>query len=208
MLVRVFMILFGFIVVMARGQEKMHVVLVVQEGWHTGIVMKTSDLPSSLFGQFKDYTSRKYIDVSWGDEKYYQHPNPGVFLTVRAVLWPTQAVIRLDAFSRKPTRYYGSSNIMEIRMDSIRFTALCRFISNSFERGEEGEIVPSTFYEDYEDFFLAKRKYSLFRTCNTWVVLAFKKSGYDVHTFMAATAGQMFRRLDKLENSKFLQKQD
>lgn len=186
-------------------QKDEYKVYVVQEAWHTGIVLNVDDVSADLFPEITNYQNHQFIDVSWGDERYYQYPNPGIFMAARAVLWPTSAVIRLAGYSREPQIVFAQSTILEITMNEERFNHLCSFISESFIRDKHGKIIPSTVYRNSRTFFLAKRKYSVFRTCNTWVALAFKESGFDTGTFFLITAGQLFRRLKKMETASFIQ---
>ncbi len=181
-------------------------IYIVQEFWHTGIVFRIRSVPPETFPEIRNYSRSEYIDISWGDERYYQIPGHSVLLAARAVLFPTPAVIKLMDFSRPVEKFYGKATVMQIIMDSTRFSALCRFISESFVRDEQQDIIPSTVYGKSDRFFMAKRKYHLFRTCNTWVALALKRSGFDVSTFLVLNAAQMFNRIEKIPRSEYLQK--
>ena len=181
-------------------------VYIVQAGWHTGIVLETADIPFNIFKEAQPYTRDKYLDVSWGEEKYYQIPEPGIFVSASTILWPTRAVVSMTAYSRKIKNYYRKPIIIEITVTKEAYFALCNFLSDAFQRDKTGKIIPSTFYRDSSGFFLAKRKYSMFRTCNTWVALALKRSGLDISPFMLVTSRQLFRRLNKLGNTHYLMK--
>jgi len=148
----------------------------------------------------------KYIDVSWGDEKYYQIAGKNMLLASRAVLFPTKAVIRLVSFDEEIRSRYNSGCHIQIILDSTEFFELCNFIAKSYARDEKGNIIPSTLYRKSNVFFLAKRKYHLFRTCNTWVALAFKKAGFDICTFLLITASQLFNRLREIPGATLLSK--
>ena len=196
--------LFSHPAAVATVQPEEYKVYVVQEAWHTGIILTVDDVSADIFPEITNYQKYQYIDVSWGDERYYQYPNPGIFMAARAVLWPTSAVLKLAGYSQNPRNIFTKSTILEITMDEVRFNQLCSFISESFLRDDHGKIIPSTVYRKSRSFFLAKRKYSIFQTCNTWVALAFKESGFDTGTFFLITAGQLFRRLHKTTHSRFI----
>jgi uncharacterized protein (TIGR02117 family) len=181
---------------------------IVQQAWHTGIILKTSDVSRNDFPLIENYQHANYIDVSWGDEKYYQIAGRNILLALRAVLFPTRAVIRLVSFNEKISTRYDAERQIQIVLDSTEFSNLCRFVSQSFIRDVKGDIVPSTVYRQSKVFFLARRKYHLFRTCNTWVALAFKNAGFDVSSFLVITAGQLFNRLEKIPNSTLAKSED
>ncbi len=209
MLRALFLLIFALHSFLLFGQKMndTYVVQIIQAGWHTGIIMKTSDIPPSIFKAIERYNNHKYIDFSWGDEKYYQIPDPNLYITARSVLWPTQSVISIDAFSRDIFDYYRQPEIVEINMSKDQFYNLCRILANSFIRDNNGGIIRSTFYRDSSDFFLSKRKYSALRTCNTWVALVLKETGFDISSFFLITTNQLFRRLRKLPHSTLVLKQ-
>ena len=198
-----FSISFMLLISLMYGQtsEEEFEVHIIQAGWHTGIVIKTIDLPPGLLKDFPEVIKHKYIDFSWGDEKYYQIPDPNFYIAARSVLWPTQSVINVSAFSRDIESNYRKPEIYIIQMNKQKFVALCRFLAESFKRDTSGNFIESTFYRHPSGFYLSKRKYFAFRTCNTWVALVLKDAGYDINPFLLSTAKQLNRRLNRMLNS-------
>jgi uncharacterized protein (TIGR02117 family) len=174
-------------------------VFVVQQAWHTGIIFQTKDVNAASWPEIHQYTSKKYVDVSWGDERFYQADGRPVFLAARAVLWPTQSVMRIFPFELSPQASYGSgARIMAIAVNSKQLKALSCFVANSYQRDSTDTPQLSTFQETNRYFYLARRKYHLFRTCNTWVALAFKEAGFDVRSCCILNANQLFRQLEEI----------
>lgn len=171
-------------------------IYVVKEGWHTGIILKTSAVPPGIFPEIKNYDHVSHIDIGWGDEKFYQAESTPVGLAARAILFPTSAVIQVFELKWPVEEFYAHRE--QILLDSLEFHALCHFISDSFQRDKEGKIIPSAVYDPTDVYFKAQRKYHLFRTCNTWVALALKEAGLDVRSFLVLTSGQLFRQLEHL----------
>ena len=68
-------------------------IFVVQEGWHTGIIFKTNDIDSTIWPEIVHYRNKKFVDIGWGDEKFYQVPGYPFFAAARAVLFPTQVLL-------------------------------------------------------------------------------------------------------------------
>ena len=183
-----------------ESKEKGFEVCVVQQAWHTGIIIETADVDSLVWPEISGYRHKRYVDISWGDEKFYQVEGRPFFLAARAVLWPTQSVLRIYPFGLPPERSYGSDARMKtIELNREQFTLLCRFISNSYLRDQDNQPQPSTVYGKSNIYFLAIRNYHLFRTCNTWVALAFKNSGFDIRSFCVLNANQLFRQLEKID---------
>lgn len=173
-------------------------ILIVQQAWHTGIIIAVEDIPESIWPEKERYSQHKKIDVSWGDEKFYQANGRPIGLAIRAILWPTQSVIRVFPFNNPVQSAYGEdARIKSLFLSENEFHALCHFISESFIRNKNGNIRLSTVNTNNRYYFLAKRKYHLFRTCNTWVALALKKSGLNTRSCCILNANQLFRQLKK-----------
>lgn len=179
-------------------------VWVIQEFWHTGIVFSIGDIDPEHWPQIEKYSDRNYIDIGWGDEKFYQaHGNP-VLLAARAILWPTQSVMQVFAFNTHVTSAYGTgSRILKIPLSGEQFIALTKYISDSYILDDKGKAITSTAYGDTDHYFLATRKYHLFRTCNTWVAKAFRNAGLDVRSFCVLNANQLFRQLSRIPGAEF-----
>ncbi len=177
-------------------------IFIVQEGWHTGIVLETASIPDSLWQGINQFQHHNYLDIGWGDEAFYQEPGINVILALRAILFPTKSVIRIHGFRTDPVLYYESyATLFELKLTQEQYYTLIRFIANSFIRKEDGKIILSTLQESYKNYFLSKRYYHLFRTCNTWVCLALKESSVPVRSSGILTRRQLIRQLNRLDRS-------
>ena len=189
----------------AKEEDKLYEVWIVQEAWHTGIVFAIDDVDPDHWPEITNYKDRSFIDVGWGDERFYQaHGNP-VFLAARAILWPTQSVMQIFAFNTPVRSAYGrESRILRVPLTLEQFESLSGFISDSYIPDESGNPVTSTAYGETEHYFLATRNYHLFRTCNTWVAIAFKQAGFNVRTFFVLNANQLYRQLSRIPGTEFI----
>jgi uncharacterized protein (TIGR02117 family) len=188
------------------GQEKVSpeadkiTVYVVQQAWHTGIVLPVQKINPEIWPEVSTFEEKKYVDVSWGDEKFYQAPGNSVLLAARAILCPTQSVMRIYPFSISISSAYTSeARFLELELTHQQFDRLTLFFVNSLKRDESNQTIASEAYGKSRYFFLSKRKYHLFRTCNTWVALAFKQAGLGNRSCCVLNANQLFRRLKSRE---------
>ena len=188
-----------------KEEDKLYEVWIVQEAWHTGMVFAIDDVDPDHWPEIRNYKDRNFIDVGWGDEKFYQaHGNP-VFLAARAILWPTQSVMQVFAFNTPLLAAYGrESRILRVPLTPEQFESLAGFVSGSYIPDESGNPVTSTAYGETDHYFLATRNYHLFRTCNTWVAIAFKQAGFNVRTFFVLNANQLYRQLSRIPGAEFL----
>lgn len=173
---------------------------VLQAGWHTGIVLRTRDVSAGDWPEIVRFRQHTWIDIGWGDERFWQNPGNPAHLAVRAVMIPTSSVIHLVPFSVSPESLYaGENRIREITAGKAQFRALCVAISNSFERDSTANIIPGA----SNGFFLAKGRYHLMNTCNTWVVERLQEAGFDVRPAGIVTRHQLFRELADLPGGKW-----
>ncbi|WP_010662581.1 DUF2459 domain-containing protein [Marinilabilia salmonicolor] len=182
------------------GESDKITVYVVQQAWHTGIVLPVNKINPEIWPEVSTFKDKQYVDVSWGDEKFYQTPGSPVLLATRAILWPTQSVMRIYPFSRSISSTYSSeARFLELELTKQQFDRLTRFFACSLVRDESNAPVASEVYRKSRYFFRSKRKYHLFRTCNTWVALAFKQAGLGNRSCCILNANQLFRAMERIE---------
>jgi len=200
-----FFVLIMFTVLLSGQDLEKFEIFVVQEDWHTGIIFKTNDVDSTIWPEIVHYQNKKFVDVGWGDEKFYQVPGYPVFVAARAVLFPTQSVLRIFPYNTPIlSAYFENSRILKFNITRQELDSLSKFIAESYKRDENGNAHISELYDNNDYYFLANRKYHLFRTCNTWVALVFKESGFDVRSFFVLYGKQLLRQLRDIPGSEFL----
>ncbi|MDG5799901.1 DUF2459 domain-containing protein [Marinilabiliaceae bacterium ANBcel2] len=181
-------------------------VYVVQRAWHTGLIFYIEDICDNIFPEIKTYNDYKYIDVGWGDKKFFMSDGRPFFIGARAVLWPTQGVIQLYPFTISPERSYGpNARIKEIKVTKSQLDKLTSFVSNSLKRDNNNTIIAADEESVQSRFFLSKPRYHLFNNCNTYMAKAFKKAGFDIRSFFVLNANQLFRQLEKIPDSHYIQ---
>jgi uncharacterized protein (TIGR02117 family) len=179
-------------------------VFVIQNFWHTGIVFHPKDVDPDIWPEIQRYQRFNFVDTGWGDEKFYQAEGNPFFLGARAMLWPTSSVLQVVAFNTRLRAAYGiNSRILRIPVDREQLDDLSRFVAESYLRDKNGFPITSTAYGETNIFFLATRKYHLFRTCNTWVAKAFRQAGFDVRSFGVLNANQLYRQLTGIPGAEF-----
>lgn len=164
-------------------------IYVVNHGWHTGIVIPARLIQRRVPELKKRFKEIQYIEFGWGDQTFYQAEEVTTGLTLRAILWPTDSVLHVTAIPIKADEYYPGIQAENICLNDGDYSRLVRFIENSFDKNDSGEIVAlekgayrdSQFYQSVGDYFLMN-------TCNTWTAKALKSAGMDIFTFSKLTA--------------------
>lgn len=177
------------------GQDTSKTVYVVGHGWHTGLVLRTSDISPDVVPEIRDFEDTHFVELGWGDEGFYRARSITIPLVLRAAFWPTPSVLHVAGFRGSVKRFYQVSDIHEVNLSDDQFDNMCRFVGDTFARTETGESIPlgpgiygeSTFYR-------AKEKYYIPKTCNTWTAKALKHGGFPIIPQFAVTADNVLSR--------------
>jgi uncharacterized protein (TIGR02117 family) len=212
-LVTVFQLPYGLVNSVSVGSKGFYLAdrqfdfFVLQAGWHTGIVLRTANVSPADWFDVVNYLPHKYIDIGWGDERFYQAEGNPPLLAVRAAIMPTSSVIHIVPFSVDPHNLYtGEVFLKRIEATPEQFKALCRIISDRFQRDSNGNPIESRINENSRNFFKSKGKYHILNTCNTWVVQCLKDAGFDVNPAGVITQRHLINALGKLPGGDWVEK--
>ena len=174
-------------------------VYIVKQYWHTGIVFQNSAIPSKTINILSDFSKYKYLDFGWGDEIYYQHPDPGIELGAQAILVPTSSVIRVEGSNADIKKIIEWSDFtIKFEFTEEQFLSLCIYIQNTFEL--DSNFLPMKTSEKSQGriiFYKSHLKYHLLNTCNKWVADAFIYSGFDISSSDIITAQNLYDEIYK-----------
>lgn len=182
----------------AEGDEA-HVAYVVSHEWHAGIVLRRVDAPAAQWPGRYTFPEAEFLEVGWGDSAYYQHPDPGLFTTLQAGLWPTPSVLHVVGFSQPVRQAFPNSEIVRLELPPGGLEDLLAFIEAAFVRSEDDEPVPlgPGHYGDGR-FYRARARYHALYNCNTWVAHALREAGLPLAPARAVTVGRLFDQLREI----------
>jgi uncharacterized protein (TIGR02117 family) len=191
------------------AQENDRKIFVVNYGWHTSIVIKKADIHSSALPELRDFPDAEYVDIGWGDWDYYQAPDPGLGLALKAAFWSSRSVLHVIGFKDAVEKYFSGSEIVRITLSDEAFRMLVEFVSAAFVRPDGVGPAPGLHgLAPNSRFYPANGRFHLFRTCNTWVAEALQAAGLPIAPAYAFTAGNLsyqvkrFGTVVKLEQRK------
>jgi uncharacterized protein (TIGR02117 family) len=157
-------------------------IYLVSHGWHAGVVIERVDIPDGVWGEHKrDFSQSKYLEVGWGDQAFYQTPEPTLGMKLKAVLFPTKSVLHIVGFNDPVHSYFPNSEIIEIALSYEGFEQLCKYIEQSYAKDERGESQPlgPGLYGNSK-FYQSRESYHGFKTCNVWTARALRAAGCPV----------------------------
>ncbi len=150
-------------------------VYVFNYGWHTGLVFALKDIPEDFEDYFGLFSKHRFVEVSWGDARFYQNREAGInwFLAARAMLFPTQSILHVVGFDVPVDHFYRWSPFYTIYLTDDEFEDLLTFVCSYFVTDENHKfiIVDRGLYGD-SWFLKSKGKYIFPNTCNVWTAKA------------------------------------
>jgi len=154
---------------------------IVNHGLHTGIAVKRTDLTEIVPSLENDLQSGEYLEVGWGDERFYQAQTVTPGMAIQAMLWPTESVLHVVGIPDTPQRYFPKNEILEISVHQPGYEKLLGYIADTFDRTSDGHITrlgPGLYGNSH--FYRATGSFHTFNTCNTWVAKVIETSGYPI----------------------------
>jgi hypothetical protein len=161
---------------------------VVRRAQHTGIAIPAQWWPdATLLASFPD---AKYLELGWGDAKYYPALRKNALMALDAVFTPSASVmsvlglpdisaVRPDGIERVP----ASASELQSMVASINESFASRQAIGTRRRLVEGELL----------FYPARGNFYFFRMCNDWTVTRLRAAGCKVSGLPVITAGRALR---------------
>ncbi|MEQ8791818.1 MAG: DUF2459 domain-containing protein [Pirellulaceae bacterium] len=151
---------------------------VVSHGWHTGLVLRTDDIPDDAWPDKQFFADRRYVEVGWGDEGFYRAERITPGLVAQAGFWPTPSVLHVVGFDQPVEQYFPISEVVEIEVSDEGFARLCRHIGDTYALDERGEVQPlGPGIYGASEFYRARGSYYFPKTCNVWTARGLQAAG-------------------------------
>lgn len=167
---------------------------VVDHGYHTGLIISRSALhrAAAALGPEDDaaaerlrwlagtYPDADWIEVGWGDAAFYQStPTIGevdIGLGLRAILWPTSAVLQVVPGTGPPEQAFRASQKIRLGLSPDGLTGLARRLAATVTEPPPDRAIGPALYGGGA-FYAARLDYHLLRTCNHWTAWLLRGAG-------------------------------
>lgn len=155
-------------------------------GMHTDIVMP---IKNEIFNwendiKYENISSKnnqfKYIAIGWGDKGFYLNTPEWKDLKASVAF---KAAFGLSSSAIHATFYQTmaeNKECIKIMISKNQYKELVNYIQSYFIRDSNGSVIfipTKAVYGEDDAFYEARRKYTIFFTCNTWANNALKKCG-------------------------------
>jgi uncharacterized protein (TIGR02117 family) len=181
----------------SNTDSRQYPVYIVNNNLHTGIVIPVNSESSQIVSALKYFTSFQFVDIGWGEEKFYQDPDDNFCMGARAILLPNTSVLRVEGCSTFAEGVISWSDYtVKFNLSQDQYIKMLTFIEQSFTKGEDNELlITSKKHSGEIIFFKSVYSYHLFNTCNTWVAEALQFAGLKVSPFFIITDTQLYNEI-------------
>lgn len=156
------------------------IAFIITNGYHTGIVLPAKNACFNWKAELgSNCADSSWIEFGWGDKDFYMASGSSVILGAKAMLMPTDGVMHVVRYKENNiNRYYSKDNIRKIEICKPEYEALTQFISRSFRKDENREIIAlgKGLYGEWSQFYEANGTYTALYNCNNWANEALKKA--------------------------------
>jgi uncharacterized protein (TIGR02117 family) len=166
-------------------------VWIVDHGWHTAVVVRRVDVDPAIWPEVREVPDAVLVEIAWGDREFYMASNPTGWLAVKAAFFTVGSVLHVAGLGAGVP-----PSAVELRVSRGGFDAMTRFIHDEYARDDEGRpgrLGPGLYGASW--FYVARGRYHLFNTCNTWVARALREAGLDVTPAGTVTAGSVMEQV-------------
>ncbi len=165
---------------------------VVSHGWHTGLVVDRRDFVERVPELKNDFGHVKYLEIGWGDQRFYRAQTVTFGLALRAVLFPTSSVLHIVEVPVSPRHYFSGSEVVEVSVPQTGYGKLLDFVAGSISRNSSNDVMKlGRGLYGRSRFYRAEGRFHAFNTCNTWVAKAIGATGYPISTGTITVRGLM-----------------
>lgn len=178
-------------------------------GWHTSIVVRREQIPTGTWPRGvaeRTFSRSPYLEIGWGDRKFYTAPKPNVAMAFDAVFSPGPSVLHIVGLGPPLERALPWSALVRVPCTRAEFASLCRALGETFERDASGQACALSpgLYGETSRFYPARGRYYLLNTCDTWTARMMRAGGLPADTSPVGTwsAGAIMAQARRLAARK------
>ena len=171
---------------------------VIDEGWHTGLVLSAKALGPGLADLRHRFPNAQYLVFGWGNRRFYEAASPGAEWAI-AALFPSPSVIFVQEIrGHKPLKPSPGTDLRWLCISSSGMRRLDGFLEMYFRKDRQGSLVRAEPGSPNGEFYASTGTYDALHTCNTWTAEALQVGGLPVHSAGILFANQVMSEIRPL----------
>lgn len=178
-------------------------------GWHSGIFIPRAAIPPGAWPSGvveQDFAGCAYLELGWGDRKFYPAKHPGVLMAFDAALLPGPSVLHIAGLQPPLADAHTWSALVKVPCTRGELAGLCRDLGRSFERDSRGRTrrMGPGLYGAKSGFYPAQGSYWIGNNCNNWTARELRAGGLPAHpdVFRAFTSGEVVAQTRRLQEQR------
>ena len=188
------------------GGRLRYLVFVSSHGWHTGIILRRSDLrPADGWPALPEFGRDEFLEFGWGSEPFYTAPRPTLAIALRTVFTATPSVLHVVGFRGSPVAALPYSEVVAVPVSRTGWHVLAAEIDRTFARDGRSQAQdrgPGLY--GHSRFFAARGRYSLAHNCNGWTATMLRAGGLPVRAGLSTlTAGGLMTQVRPLGDQSY-----
>lgn len=169
-------------------------VYLVDRGWHTEIGVPVAALSGKLAVYREIFPGARTILFGYGKKTFFTAPASSLEEYLIGP-FPGPAVVQVFAMTTTPDLAYDPDAVVVLPVSREGMDRLSDFIGGDLETGRDGRPrLVAAGHGPESLFYAARSRYTLFHTCNGWVVQALREAGLPVSADGVVFAGQVMAR--------------
>ncbi|MHB8346190.1 MAG: DUF2459 domain-containing protein [Acidiferrobacterales bacterium] len=171
---------------------------VVDDGWHTGLILPATELGFSLAGLRHRFAHAKYLVFGWGNRRFYEAAGPGVGMAVTS-LFPSASVVFVQGVARRAQLAPPGATVHWLCISRAGLRGLDAFLDGYFRKEPRGRPADARAGSaPHGEFFASTGTYDAFHTCNTWTAETLHSAGLPVRATGVIFASQVMSEIRPL----------
>jgi uncharacterized protein (TIGR02117 family) len=174
-------------------------VYVVNNGWHTGLIVPAAPFKQRFPALQKRFGSADHFEIGWGDKGFYQAKDITASITLKAMFGLSGSIMHIVALSDTPEKYTSKEHMKTLCLSNTQLEQLNQAISESLALNAQQDVQPlgPGLYGDSE-FFAAVGNYYLLNTCNSWTAQRLARAGLPIWSRFKLTAASVMNAIADL----------
>ena len=163
-------------------------IYIVGHGWHTGLMLRTEDVPKDLFPDL-NLSEGSAIEIGWGSEAFYRADDYTVELGFKSFVIPNPSVLHVVTLSKEAEQNFTHSDLYVYWASRAEYQNMLTFVAATFGKSETGgfiELGPGIYGNSR--FYRANGHYHFPKSCNAWTATAIYQAGAPIWPDLALSA--------------------
>ena len=170
---------------------------VIDEGWHTGIILPAKALGPGLTDLRHRFPKARYLVFGWGNRRFYEAASPDAGKAI-AALFPSSSVIFVQEIQAHKLKPSPGTDLRWLCISPSGIRRLDGFLETYFRKDRQGRLVRAEPGPSHGEFYASTGTYDALHTCNTWTAEALQVGGLPVHSAGILFANQVMSEIRPL----------